>query len=76
MPVSLPSVKPNWKELATKAWSLWALYASILIQAVDTLMPFLLDYTSPTWLKGSAFAVTCLAIYVRMMPQRNLPGEP
>lgn len=66
----------NWQEVATKAWSMWALYASIAVQAADSLMPYFLDYSSQPWLKAAAFVVTALAAYLRMKPQANLPGEP
>lgn len=71
----MPVLKANWKDVALKAWSMYALYISILFQAADNLMPFFIDYSSPVWVKGVAFVITVLAAYFRLMPQRNLPTE-
>ncbi len=68
-------LKHNWKDLLLKAWSLRLLYLSLGVQALDALMPYLLDYTSPPWLKGAALLVTAGAGYARLMPQATLPTE-
>ena len=71
----IPTPKRNWKRIALLAWSQWALYASLAVQAADALMPYWLDYSSPAWLKGTAFGVTVLAAYVKLLPQKSLAEE-
>jgi hypothetical protein len=51
------------------------LYASLAFQAADAMIPYFLDYSSPSWMKGVAFAITAVASYARLCPQSNLPEE-
>jgi hypothetical protein len=71
----LPPLKENYKDIALKAWSMWALYISLGLQAADQLMPYFIDFTSPWYVKAGAFVVTVMAAYVRLMPQKSLPQE-
>lgn len=76
MQALVPPLKENYKDIALKAWSMWALYTSLALQAADQLTPLFVDFTSPWYVKAGAFMVTVLAAYVRLMPQKSLPQEP
>lgn len=71
----LPRPKQNWRRVALLAWSQWCVYIAILLQSAEFIMPYLLDYSSPAWVKVVAFVVTALAAYVKLLPQRSLPEE-
>lgn len=60
----------NWKDVATKAWSMWAWGCALIVMICDHLLPFAADLL-PWWL-SMAFATAGLVL--RLVPQKNIPN--
>lgn len=76
----LPKPKSNWRELLLKAWSMRFLAVSMLAFGIQ----FAFEYTevalwwpwSSPLLTAIGFVCGAFVAFARVVPQRNLPGEP
>jgi hypothetical protein len=67
------SLLPNWKEVLRKSWSLrWIILAAIFT-GIESVLVFLPDDAgSRLTMAPITFVVVCLALYFRLVAQRNL----
>lgn len=67
----------DWKAVAKRAWSMWALYASILLGAAELALPFL-DGVLPVergFFALLVFVTNILAAVTRLLAQRRLSSN-
>jgi hypothetical protein len=64
----------NWREVLTRAWSMWLLYLSIFLGAVEMALPFLHGVlpVQPGTFVAIVFVTNILAAVFRLLAQRNL----
>lgn len=73
---------PNWKEIATRAWSVRLITLSAILSIFETYLPSLeplalaLNFTVPDGLFASASALCAmLAAIARVLAQGDMPQE-
>lgn len=72
------TLKDNWKDIATKAWSFLLWSASVLCMIFEQALPFLQDWLPvPPHIFGILSGVLGVAgLYARLVVQHSLPKEP
>ncbi len=72
----LPTPLPHWRQVLLRAWSIRIQAAGLVVIGLDISFPYLDGVLPlPRWLFGVvAGCLTMLAIYARMIQQKNLKG--
>jgi hypothetical protein len=66
---------PDWRRIATRAWSMWLGYIAGACGLAAELLPFLpyLDgVIAPSWLTRLTLLLGALALLARLIPQRTI----